>query len=424
MAYDRSFGHLGGPEPERQNVYIPFPIPIALPPLTPPTRTHAGQSKRQVGRDRRRRHLASPQAGWRGRGPAMPSGSRSPSPADDNDASGDGGSDRRRNMFQWDSDKQFGARPSLGDDSGSGSAAAEAAAASTGPRRRPSRVIGRRRESRRDVQKAISELAVGEEGWDRVAGAAALVAAESVAAGTQDPTSRRHKVGDRVLASLDVMNATLGGGVLSAPGYLASDGDEDSEAAAQQLVRVLLDAATVRPVNRHGYMRGGAPLGGPPEHHREPFGYVLAVVHRVHFDEDVPYYTVARADNHAHQRAEAGWMLPLTSEEGIRAAQGAAEINRRTLSEEAQVASPRASRLSRSFELGRYRAVTRYRAARLGAKVRLAKLLYGDDPFSCTPRFSGVNFLVLCSAYYMFIDNLRLASFPAEADWSVMVVTT
>ena len=214
------------------------------------------------------------------------------------------------------------------------------------------------------------------------------------------------------------------GGVLSAPGYLASDGDEDSEAAAQQLVRVLLDAATVRPVNRHGYMRGGAPLGGPPEHHREPFGYVLAVVHRVHFDEDVPYYTVARADNHAHQRAEAGWMLPLTSEEGIRAAQGAAEINRRTLSEEAQVASPRASRLSRSFELGRYRAVTRYRAARLGAKVRLAKLLYGDDPFSCTPRFSGVNFLVLCSAYYMFIDNLRLASFPAEADRSVMVVTT
>ena len=105
-------------------------------------------------------------------------------------------------------------------------------------------------------------------------------------------------------------------------------------------------------------------------------------------------------------------------------AQGAAEINRRTLSEEAQVASPRASRLSRSFELGRYRAVTRYRAARLGAKVRLARLLYGDDPFSCTPRFSGVNFLVLCSAYYMFIDNLRLASFPAEADRSVMVVTT
>ena len=39
-------------------------------------------------------------------------------------------------------------------------------------------------------------------------------------------------------------------------------------------------------------------------------------------------------------------------------------------------------------------------------------------------QFSGVNFLVLCSAIYMFIDNARLAFFSRSSDRAIMILTT
>lgn len=60
-------------------------------------------------------------------------------------------------------------------------------------------------------------------------------------------------------------------------------------------------------VNRHGYPSGG---GLSPEEQRGPYIYVLAMVKKVHFEEDAEYYTVTRADTGADQRADAGkWLL-------------------------------------------------------------------------------------------------------------------
>jgi hypothetical protein len=64
-----------------------------------------------------------------------------------------------------------------------------------------------------------------------------------------------------------------------------------------------VEAFSVTPVNKYGYP--------PGEGHRSveqqgPYVFVLAVVKRVHFDEDVPYYTVARVDTGAEQRADFG----------------------------------------------------------------------------------------------------------------------
>ena len=60
---------------------------------------------------------------------------------------------------------------------------------------------------------------------------------------------------------------------------------------------------TVMPVNKYGFPPGE---GDRSEEQEGPYVFVMAIVKRVHFDEDVPYYTVLRADTGTEQRAENG----------------------------------------------------------------------------------------------------------------------
>lgn len=66
------------------------------------------------------------------------------------------------------------------------------------------------------------------------------------------------------------------------------------------------DAFTVMPVNQYGFPPGE---GHRSSEQQGPYVYVLATVKRVHYDEDVPYYTVIRADTLAEQRADVGESL-------------------------------------------------------------------------------------------------------------------
>ena len=49
-------------------------------------------------------------------------------------------------------------------------------------------------------------------------------------------------------------------------------------------------------------------------------------------------------------------------------------------------------------------------------------LLYGMSPYTCSARITTINVVVLCSAWYMFIDQARLAFFPTDADWTLAVI--
>jgi hypothetical protein len=66
---------------------------------------------------------------------------------------------------------------------------------------------------------------------------------------------------------------------------------------------------------------------------------------------------------------------------------------------------------------------------RLGAKAyantrRQGQLfLNGMKPYSFSIRITAVNLLVLCSAWYMFIDQARLAFFPPSSDDAVTIVS-
>lgn len=48
--------------------------------------------------------------------------------------------------------------------------------------------------------------------------------------------------------------------------------------------------------------------------------------------------------------------------------------------------------------------------------------LNGMMPYSWSTKITMVNFLVLCSIWYMFIDQVRLAFFPSTADHTLAIV--
>jgi hypothetical protein len=128
------------------------------------------------------------------------------------------------------------------------------------------------------MDSAVSSLGNGSSNteWENVAAAAAVVAAGSAPASGK----RSHfqfAVDEKVLVFLNILNIT---------------NTVDSE-----------ESFTVIPVNKYGYPRGE---GKSHEEQQGPFVYVLATVQKVHFDEDLRYYTVARADTGAMQRADAG----------------------------------------------------------------------------------------------------------------------
>jgi len=50
------------------------------------------------------------------------------------------------------------------------------------------------------------------------------------------------------------------------------------------------------------------------------------------------------------------------------------------------------------------------------------RFLNGLRPYYCSVRFTGINFLVMCSTWYMFMDQLRLAFVPASFDFAMAIV--
>jgi len=227
--------------------------------------------------------------------------------------------------------------------------------------------------------------------WENVAAAAAVVAA-GVGAGSKNLSNLQFAVGEKVLVFLNIMNHT---------------NSVDPQ-----------EAFTVQPVNKFGYPRG---QGGNFEEQQGPFVYVLATVQKVHFDEDIKYYTVARADTGTLQRADTAWMEQCKSPEGIESALRAAretswsmadvkKTNKESMSFERLVAF-----ISWPIRFHKNKLVPFYRKFRSELKELASSLLFGDSPFSCSLRCTGINLLVICSFIYLFLETATLAFFPSTS---------
>lgn len=197
-------------------------------------------------------------------------------------------------------------------------------------------------------------------------------------------------------------------------------------------------------VNKHGFPDGE---GTTPEEQRGPYIYVLATVKKVHFEEFAAFYTVVRADTGAEQRADTDFMEPLRSLRGETAALMAA-----TQSDRGQVDDSLYQRETYHDALRRNKILTKlqkgcgilllplvalYRIGdlllehcwlpcsnRVLAVIRRQSqlLLNGLEPYSCRMRVTMVNFVVLCSTWYMFIDQVRLAFLPKDVDNTIATI--
>jgi hypothetical protein len=193
----------------------------------------------------------------------------------------------------------------------------------------------------------------------------------------------------------------------------------------------------VNPVNRYGYPPG---KGMTPEEQRGPYLYILATVKKVHFEEDAEYYTVTRADTDTDERANTEWMVPIRTPRGEAAALHAAtEMSKAEQSDkdrdEEEFTDQTHAILSAVlfpflwiYDVVLYdyvwRPISRTGKAVVATIQRQGKLcLHGVPPYALSFRLTMVNFLVICSIWYMFIDQIRLAFFAPSSDYALAIVS-
>ena len=63
-----------------------------------------------------------------------------------------------------------------------------------------------------------------------------------------------------------------------------------------------------------------------------------------------------------------------------------------------------------------------YQNERENAKQYVTSILYGDSPFACKLRITGINILVFCSVIFLFLEVINLAFLPASLDHEVATV--
>eukprot|EP00980_Cylindrotheca_fusiformis_P021686 scaffold8529_cov137-Cylindrotheca_fusiformis.AAC.16 len=210
--------------------------------------------------------------------------------------------------------------------------------------------------------------------WESVAAAVAVVQ-ESERRPTSNTVSRHNQfdVGDTVLVFLTLLNVT---------------NMEDPK-----------DTFTIAAVNMFGYPEGE---GRTEDERKGPYNFVLATVKQLHFEEDDRYYTVIRADTGTEQRADSGWMEPLSDPAGLDAAYRAAKRTFRSQSDQE----------IELMEEG-------YHNMRMKAKFRVSQLLYGDSPFACRIRVTGINFLVSGLVLMCLTDDFAPL---LRVVWGILVV--
>lgn len=63
-----------------------------------------------------------------------------------------------------------------------------------------------------------------------------------------------------------------------------------------------------------------------------------------------------------------------------------------------------------------------YSRQRANAKRNVTHLLYGDAPFACKVRVTGINFLAFCSFTFLFLEVVNLGFLPATYDREVSIL--
>jgi hypothetical protein len=207
------------------------------------------------------------------------------------------------------------------------------------------------------------------------------------------------------------------------------------------------DTYTTSAVNKFGYpnREGKRSSTEKSDHHNQekfhgPFMFILCEIKQVHFDESERYYTVHRYDTGIDQRANPGWMEPISDPIAISAALNATKYgtqNKNNINPSPLIGDGREVGDDDDdddddddgwlIKLQIYWTLTIrpfHQRLRIATKIILTELLHGKRPFSCKIRVTGINLLVLCSIIFLFLEVVNLAWLSPSYDDEVAIVGT
>lgn len=128
-----------------------------------------------------------------------------------------------------------------------------------------------------------------------------------------------------------------------------------------------------------------------------------------------------------------GWIEPLNDPVGIETASRAARLTLRSAQDKPMEDLEETGYLQDVWDclmdvvawpadFSRSTLLPWYRNQRANAKQRVTELLYGDSPFACRVRITGINFLVFCSFCFLLLEVVNLAFLPASYDREFSIV--
>ena len=181
-------------------------------------------------------------------------------------------------------------------------------------------------------------------------------------------------------------------------------------------------------VNKHGYPNG---KGKTQPERSGPYSYLLCTIIRAHYEENEVFWTVTREDNGEEMRGDARNMQQISSDEGLVAAQQAA-LTSRVFAEDNDDNNEDSKKKSRS--LGYFSNclcmtcclpfLCIYDCLKLAKESSAYKtilkharmFLNGRQPYNVSFRITSVKVIVVCSIWYLFMDQIRLAFLPPSFD--------
>jgi len=119
-------------------------------------------------------------------------------------------------------------------------------------------------------------------------------------------------------------------------------------------------------------------------------------------------------------------MEPIRNEEAIEVALRAAQLTARDYRDRLERDDEHKSLWHRSSEsFGHFvekRVVPFYSKTRNSAKIVVKRMMNGDHGYSINFRFSSINFLVLCSLIFLFLDVVTISFFTVDWDQTAAIV--
>ena len=195
------------------------------------------------------------------------------------------------------------------------------------------------------------------------------------------------------------------------------------------VINNVLDSES-RLLNQYGFPPG---KGSTIDEQRGPYDYVLAVVTSVHYGENKPYYTVQRFDTDEKIRSDSEFMDLIKPKALEVAKEFTHHFRQMQLMKGADAGYSEGHRYfheewfeSCGWSIRNFFCVTAptfFEDLRDLFRDFFVPCLNGEAPFQVHISLSAINVFVICHIWYLFIDQLRLAFFPASMDYGITVIS-